>query len=97
MLLLITRLNHRSLQYQYVRSTEIRRISNLSEVCLFVLIAFGMVNYIWSDSSAYYLFWCIFGMGSASLRVAKRDYDDRKVYYEEASAFDSSMIDIDIG
>lgn len=96
-LLLITRLNHRSLQYQYVRSTEIRRISNLSEVCLFVLIAFGMVNYIWSDSSAYYLFWCIFGMGSASLRVAKRDYDDRKVYYEEASAFDSSMIDIDIG
>ena len=72
-------------------------ISNLSGACLFSLIAFGMVNYIWSDISAYYLFWCIFGIGSASLRVAKRDYDDKVIYYEETSAFDSSVIDIEIG
>ena len=96
-ILLITRLRHRSSQHQYVRSSQIRKMSNLSGVCLFSLIAFGMVNYIWSDSSAYYLFWCIFGIGSASLRVARRDFDDRKVYYEETSDYDSSVIDIEIG
>lgn len=97
LLMIITRLKHRVLQYPYVRSTQIRKMSNLSGVCLFSLLAFGMVNYIWSDSSAYYLFWCIFGMGSAVLRVAKKDYDDRKIYYEETSAYDSSVIDIEIG
>ena len=56
-----------------------------------------MVNYIWSSTSAYYLFWCIFGMGSATLRVAKRDYDDKVLYYEETGDSDSSVIDIEIG
>ena len=97
LIVLITRLRHRSLQYLYVRNSQIERISNLSGACLFGLLAFGMVNYIWSDISAYYLFWCIFGIGSASLRVAKRDYDDKVIYYEESSAFDSSVIDIEIG
>ena len=96
-LILITRLKHRSSQYLYVRNSQIGRISNLSGACLIAFLAFGMVNYIWSDVSAYYLFWCVFGIGSASLRVAKRDYDDRVIYYEESSAFDSSVIDIEIG
>ncbi len=96
-ILIIIRLRHRSMQYLYVRNSQIEIISNLSGACLFGLLAFGMVNYIWSDVSAYYLFWCIFGIGSASLRVAKRDYDDRVIYYEETSALDSSVIDIEIG
>ena len=96
-ILLITRMKHRSMQYLYVRNSQIERISILSGACLFSLLAFGMVNYIWSDASACYLFWCIFGIGSASLRVAKRDYDDRVIYYEESSAQDSSVIDIEIG
>lgn len=96
-LILITRLRHRSSQYLYVRNSQIERFSNLSGVCLVSVLSFGMVNYIWSDVSAYYLFWCIFGIGSASLRVAKRDYDDRVIYYEESSAYDSSVIDIEIG
>ena len=94
---LITRLQHRYMQYLYVRNSEIERISNLSGACLFSMIAFGMVNYIWSDPSTYYLFWCVFGIGSATLRKAKKDYDDRVIYYEESSAFDSSVIDIEIG
>ena len=96
-ILLITRISHRSSQYLYVRNSQMERASNLSGACLFSLLAFGMVNYIWSDMSAYYIFWCIFGIGSASLRVAKKDYNDRVIYYEESSALDSSVIDIEIG
>ncbi len=95
--ILLARLRHRSMQYLYIRNSQIEKMSNLSGACLFGFIAFGMVNYIWSDMSVYYLFWCVFGIGSASLRVAKRDYDDRVIYYEESSAFDSSVIDIEIG
>ncbi len=96
-LLLICRLRHRALHYNYVKNSELGRMANLSGVCILSLLAFGMVNYIWSEPSAYYLFWCIFGIGSASLRVAKNDYNDRVVYYEESSAYDSSVIDIEIG
>ena len=95
-ILILVRMNHRRMQHIYVRSSEIAKMANLSGACFFSLLAFGMVNYIWSDVSAYYLFWCVFGLGSASLRVAKRDYDDRVVYYEESSALDSSVIDIEI-
>ncbi len=96
-ILLLTRIRHRSSQYLYIRNSQMARASYMSGACLFGLLAFGMVNYIWSDMSAYYLFWCIFGIGSASLRVAKKDYDERILYYEESSAHDSSVIDIEIG
>ncbi len=95
--ILVSRIKHRSTQHLYIRNSQVERASNLSGACILGFIAFGMVNYIWSDMSAYYLFWCIFGIGSASMRVAKRDYDDRVIYYEESSAFDSSVIDIEIG
>ena len=96
LLVLITRLRHRSLRYLYVRNSQIETLVSVSGVALFCLLAFGMVNYIWSSPSAYYLFWCIFGMGSATLRVAKRDYDDKVLYYEETGDSDSSIIDIEI-
>jgi hypothetical protein len=96
-LLVITRLHHRSIRYLYVRNSQIETLSSVSGAALFCILAFGMVNYIWSDVSAYYLFWCIFGIGSATLRVAKRDYDDKVLYYEETGDSDSSVIDIEIG
>ena len=96
LLVLITRLRHRALRYLYVRNSQIETLAAVSGAALFSLLAFGMVNYIWSSPSAYYLFWCIFGMGSATLRVAKRDYDDKVLYYEETGDSDSSVIDIEI-
>lgn len=95
--ILATRLKHRSIHYLYLRNSQIERLSCMSGACILSLLAFGMVNYIWSEPSAYYFFWCLFGIGSATLRVAKKDYEDKTVYYEESSAFDSSVIDIEIG
>lgn len=97
LLLLLTRLRHRALRYFYIRNSQIETLSAVSGTALFCILAFGMVNYIWSDVSAYYLFWCVFGMGSATLRVGKRDYDDKILYYEETGDSDSSVIDIEIG
>ena len=93
---LFTRIKHRSINYVYLRNSENEHLSCISGACILSLLAFGAVNYIWSEPSAYYFFWCLFGIGSAIIRVAKKDYDDKVVYYEESSAFDSSVIDIEI-
>ena len=95
--MLLTRLRHRNVQYLYVKNSQMKSLVGISGSCLFCLLAFGMLNYIWSDPCAYYLFWCIFGIGSALLRVVKKDFADKVLYYEEASALDSSVIDIQIG
>ena len=95
-ILLFIRLRHRVSFFIYVRNSEVNILSPISAACIFCLIAYGMVNYIWSDLSAYYLFSAVLGVGSATLRVAKKEYDDRVFYYEDTRASDSSVIDIEL-
>ena len=63
---------------------------------LFALIFLGSTEYIWADNPSFYLFWCVFGIGSASLRISKRQLDDRVLYYEDTRDVDYSAIDIEI-
>jgi O-antigen ligase len=93
---LFTRVSHRKKYFSYVRSSQVSTDSLVSEVCFFALIAYGCMNYIWSDISAYYLFWTVFGIGSATLRVAKKEHDDLVFYYKDTMAVDSSAIDVEI-
>ena len=97
LLMLVVRLRHRAQSFTYLKNSQFGMMANLSSTCLFILLAFGMVNYIWSEPTTYYLFWCIFGIGSATLRASKKDYRERVTYYEESSAYDSSVVDIEIG
>ena len=96
LVLLVIRMNHRTGYHHFVKSSQTATVSRVSEACVFCLVVFGTANYIWSDLSAYYLFWCIFGIGSAAMRVAKKDYDDRELYYEDTRAVDYSVIDVEI-
>lgn len=96
LIILVMRLRHRIAFFIYVRNSEVNILSPISAACIFCLIAYGMVNYIWQDLSAYYLFAAVFGVGSATLRVAKKEYDDRVFYYEDTRASDSSVIDIEL-
>lgn len=95
-LLLVTRLGHRANYYPFVKNSQVSNLSAMIGMCLFCLLTYGAVNYIWADMSAYYLFWCVFGIGSATLRVAKKEYDDRILYYEDTRASDSSALDVEI-
>lgn len=97
LILLFIRLRHRRGYFLYVRSSQLSSISLVSGACLFAMLTFGMLNYIWSDVSAYYVFWTVFGIGSATMRVAKQEHDDLVFYYEDIMAVDSSVIDVEIG
>jgi hypothetical protein len=61
-----------------------------------ILLSAGLTEYIWSDVTVYYLFWCILGLGSAALRIAKREHDDKVMYYGDLASVDSSVLDVKI-
>lgn len=73
--LLIIRVQHRATYARYVRNSSVDNISTLSGTALFALLIFGMSDYIWYSSSTYYLFWVVFAIGSATLRISKSEYD----------------------
>jgi hypothetical protein len=63
---------------------------------MFVIISFGIFCAVFSDPVLTFLMWFIFGMGSSMLRISKREFDDRYVYFKDQSSFDSSEIIIGI-
>ena len=95
-LIYLIRTRHRSIYQPYIKNSRVSKISAYTTVITVTLMAYGTFNYIWADMTMYYLFWCVFGLGSASLRVAKSEFDDRVAYFSDGSAEDSSSIDISI-
>ena len=85
----VIRLKHRRIYQPYVKNSHVSKISSYTTVITVTLMVYGAFNYIWADMTMYYLFWCVFGLGSAALRVAKTEFDDRVAYFSDGSAEDS--------
>ena len=96
LVLLLVRLRHRSVYRDYIAESHVTHLSCISAAMVTMLVAFGMTEYIWADQMICYLFWCIFGIGSATLRIAKREHDDRVMYYGDLTTVDSSVIDVKV-
>ena len=95
-LIYLIRVRHRGIYQPYVKNSGVRKISDYTTLTIVMLMAYGVFNYIWADMTMYYLFWCVFGLGSASLRVAKDEFDERATYFRDGSTADASSIDIAI-
>ncbi|MBP3592510.1 MAG: O-antigen ligase family protein [Clostridia bacterium] len=93
-LLFFTRMRHLSVYSRYIRRGSMHTVTVFGTLALFALLIFGMTDYIWFAPPMYYLFFVLFGMGSASLRIAKSDADDRFNYHGDARRADASVIDI---
>ena len=96
LLSLAVRLRHRARYARYIRASQVSTLSPALGAAFFGLIFYGSLTYIWADMPSFYLFWLVFGMGSASLRIAKKESDDRILYYEDARRSDYSAIDVEI-
>lgn len=94
--LLIIRVRHRATYAVYVRNSSVDNLSTLSGTALFALLVFGMTDYIWYSSSIYYLFWVVFGIGSATLRISKREYDDAHTSFSNELKENSASVNINI-
>lgn len=93
-LILLVRVRHRFNYRTYLRQTDLDGTLAFIEAALLSLVCFGATEYIWSSGASFYLFFCVFGIGSAVLRFAKKEVDDRTLYYEDARDADYSAIDI---
>ena len=96
LLIYLVRVRHRGIYQPYVKKSQVAKISEYTTLITVVLMAYGAFNYIWADMTMYYLFWCVFGLGSASLRVAKNEFDESAAYFRDGSTEDASSIDIAI-
>jgi hypothetical protein len=94
LILMLIRLIHRSRYRRYLIDSDLNPVSHTCSSVIISLIVFGVFNYVWEDMSMYYLFWCVFGIGSASLRIAKREYDDRVAYFSDGRSVHYSAVDI---
>ncbi|MBQ7363920.1 MAG: hypothetical protein IJW48_05685 [Clostridia bacterium] len=96
LLIFVTRVRHTAIYIPYVKTSQVSTLSKFTSLALAALIALGAFNYLWADMSMFFLFWCIFGVGSATLRISKGEHDDRVAYYSDGRSADSSAIDIGI-
>ena len=92
----LVRIEHRRNYRQFTKNSSVDRISRFSSATVVCLIIYGAFNYIWNDMLMYYLFWCVFGVGSATLRIARREVDDRIAYYSDGRSSNSSAIDVNL-
>lgn len=99
-LIIWVRMRHRFYYQKYLERSDIKAISDFSACAIFVMLTLGATVYIWQDLSLYYLFWCVFGVGSATLRIAKQEYDDRAIYsrmmmsFHESSGREVASVDV---
>ena len=92
--MIIIRVRHTSYYRLYVRDSSLSVDSNMSFIALFSLLMLGAVSNILADPEIYYLFFTLFGIGSAALRSAKKEHWDRLGYYGDLRSAESSAIDV---
>lgn len=92
----VIRLVHRSIYIPYIKSSQVSLLNSFAAIAMVVLMVYGLFTSLWSDMTMYYLFWCVFGLGSGALRVSKQEFDDRVAYFSDGADVDASSIDISI-
>ncbi len=95
--LLICRARHRVEYYNpFVRGSVVKHSQPAVAACVSALIFYGMFSYIWADISMFYLFFAVFAVEGAMLRISRRARDDRILYYEDARSSESSAVDVSL-
>ena len=93
-LILLVRIRHRSVYHRYLGQADLDGTLAYVGAAVLSMVCLGATEYIWAEGASLYLFLCVFGMGSAILRFAKKEVDDRILYYEDARDEEYSAIDI---
>ena len=93
---ILIRIRHIATYIPYVKNSQLNAVSRFTSFALAAFICLGAFNYLWADMSVYFIFWCVFGVGSDCLRISKQEHDDRIGYYSDGRSSDSSSVDIDI-
>lgn len=95
-LMLILRFRHLFYCRHYIRNSLTYTSTNTATVSLVALVSMGFDAYIFADASILLLFSVIFAIGTSTVRIARREYNDRFEYYGDSRSSESSAVDISI-
>ncbi len=88
--MLLLRLRHLSVFARYYRTSALKGPVCMSAVATFAFFVMGSFYDVFKNTGLFYLFWCIMGFCSATLRIVRNEHNDRVDYYRDQRSFDSA-------
>jgi putative inorganic carbon (HCO3(-)) transporter len=76
LLLIAVRIRHLASYSPLVKRSSLSSISTMTSLSIFALLTFGMTDYVFYNSGLCFLFFVLFGISSACLRISKKEYDE---------------------
>ena len=88
------RLRQHTVYSVFFKSSQLSVFSNMTTVAMFAMAACGWYCDVFADLGLYCLFFALFGLNTAALRISKNEYEEREWYFKDQNAVDSSAVDI---
>ena len=94
--MLLVRIRHIATYKPYIESSSLTSPITMTGIAVFALVAFGMTDYILYNSAMGFLFWVVFGIGSASLRISKNEHDEKLGYNLHTSMASAASTEVTV-
>ncbi len=78
----------------FLKSSQLSVFSNMTTVAMFAMLTCGWFSDVFADLGLYCLFFSLFGLNTAALRISKSEYEERAWYFKDQKDVDSSTADI---
>lgn len=93
-ILLVLRVSHFALFKKYFSDSTISFYAEISMLVWVCMLVIGGFSDIFADIEMLYFFIAVFSVGSAALRLAKKEKEEMIIYYRELGTSDLAEIDI---
>ena len=88
------RLRQDTVHAAILKSSHLSAFSNMTTVAMFAIAACGWFCDAFADLGLYCLFFSLFGLNTAALRISRREREERAWYFKDQKDVDSSTADI---
>ena len=90
----IIRLRQDTTYSVFLKSSQLSVFSTMTTVAMFAMLTCGWFVDVFADLGLYCLFFSLFGLNTAALRISKNEYEERAWYFRDQKDVDSSTADI---
>ena len=90
----IIRLRQDTAYSNFLKSSQLFVFSNMTTVAMFAMAACGWFCDVFADLGLYCLFFALFGLNTAALRISRSEHEEREWYFKDQKDVDSSTADI---
>jgi hypothetical protein len=93
--LMLVRVRHSYKYLIYARKSLTSASLTMSGIAYAILIL-GLFGDVFQDATISFLFFAVFGIGSAMMRASKREHDEKVAYFTDTLSMYSSTLDLDV-